>query len=200
MLLNALTTTSVASTVTATVAVAASALIAKQVYLFTASTNSWIRQGSAQLVTCVAKASLATGDFITVVLPDSTFSYQFDLTGSDVLSGNTQVNVSTDTSAIQVAARLRSALLLKQPSLEVTDNGNGTLTVVAPDAIMTITEHVANAGFTVAAATMTATATSGSMYVPLGYAVALNGSQGPQVGVIRDSADGKASVTRCSRF
>ncbi len=191
-----LTATSDSSTVTATVAPLGGALIQKLNYLFVSSTNCWIRQGTAKLVTCVVKASLADGDFLTIALSSGTKTYEFDVAANGVATGNVQVNVSTDTTAAQVAARLRTAILANQ-SIEVTDNSDGTLTVVAPDLVMTVTESVANAGFTVGAATMTATAADGSMLVPATTTVTLNGDQGPQVGVIRDTADGKCSITRC---
>ncbi len=200
MLLTALTTSSDSSTVTASVAALGGALAVKQTYLFASSTNCWIRQGTSKLITCVAKASMADTDFITVALSTSTKIYEFDVAGNGVTAGRVQVNISTDTTAAQVAARLRTALLANQASLEVTDNSDGTLTVVAPDLVMTLTESVANAGFLVGAATMTATAADGSMFVPAGFSVALNGDQGPQVGVIRDTADGKASITHCRLF
>jgi hypothetical protein len=99
-----------------------------------------------------------------------------------------------------VAARLRTAILANQATLEVTDNTDGTLTVVGPDVIVTITESVANAGFLVAAAVVTTTAADGCMFVPAGVSVAISGDQGPQVGVLRDSVDGRASLTRVSRL
>ncbi len=197
MLLIPLTTSADSSTVTATVAPLGGSLAVKQVYLFASSTNCWIRQGTGKLVTCVTKANLADTDFITVGLVTGTKVYEFDTAGNGVTAGRVQVNVSTDTTAAQVAARLRTALLANQAALEVTDNTDGTLTVIAPDLIMTITENVANAGFTLGAATITATAADGSMFVPALFSVALNGDHGPQVGVIRDAVDGKASVTHC---
>ncbi len=200
MLLVPLTTSGDSSTVTATVAALGGALAVKITYLFASSTNCWIRQGTGKLITCVAKASLVDTDFITVVLPMSTKVYEFDTAGNGVTTGRVQVNVSTDTTAAQVAARLRTALLANQTALEVTDNTDGTLTIMAPDLIMTITETVANAGFLVAAATITATAADGSMFVPAQFSVAINGDHGPQVGVIRDTADGKASLTRCKVY
>lgn len=199
MQLVALTTTSDSSTVTATAAGLGGALFPNQLYLFTSSTNCWIRQGTGKLVTCVAKASMVDTDFITVVLPTDTKIYEFDFAGNGVTTGRVQVNISADTTAATVAARLRTALLANQATLEVTDNTDGTLTIVAPDTIMTITETVANAGFLVAAAVVTTTAADGSMYVPAGFGVAITGDRGIQLGVLRDTADGKASLTRVSR-
>lgn len=199
MLLVPLTTSSVTSTVTATQATIGTVMVPRHVYLFVANTNSWLRQGTAKLITCVTKANLLDTDFITIALPTGTKIYEFDVTGNGVAVGRVQVNVSTDTTAAQVATRLRTAVLANQTTLEVTDNADGTLTVVSPDMIMTITETVVNAGFTITAAVVTTTAASGSMYVPSGFAVAVAGDQGPQLGVLRDTADGKASLTHCLR-
>jgi hypothetical protein len=196
MTLFPLTTTSDSSTVIVTASPMGGALLLKQVYLFLSSTNCWIRQGTAKLVTCVTKANLVDGDFLTIALSTGTKTYEFDVAGNGVAVGNVQVNVSSDTTAAQVAARLRTAILANQ-TLEVTDNTDGTLTVVSPDLVMTITEQVANAGFTIAATTMTVATADGSMFVPASIPITINGDQGPQLGVIRDAADGKASLTRC---
>jgi len=200
MLLVPLSTTSDSSTVTATAAGLGGALVRGLLYLFTSSTNCWIRQGTGKLITCVTKANLVDTDFITIVHPSVTKIYEFDTAGNGVTAGRVQVNVSADTTAANVAARLRTAILANQATLEVTDNTDGTLTVVGPDVVVTITENVANAGFLVAAAVVTTTAADGSMYVPAGTSVALTGDRGPQVGVLRDTADGKASLTQVSRL
>ncbi len=198
-MLTVLTTSSDSSTVTATVA-GLGAMAVTQSYLFTSSTNCWIRQGTAKLFTCVAKASMADADFMTVVLAAGTSVYEFDVAGDGVTTGRVRVNISTDTTAAQVATRLRTALLAAQTQLEVTDNTDGTLTVVAPDLVMTASEHVANAGFTITAATVTATAADGSMFTPAGFSVVVNGDQGPQLGVIRDTVDGKSSITHIRMY
>lgn len=199
MLLTLLTTSSDSSTVTSS-AQAIGTLQLKQSYLFLSSTNCWIRQGTSKTITCVVKSSMADTDFITLSYTGSTKVYEFDTAGNGVTTGRIQVNISADTTAAQVATRLRTAILANQTLLEVTDNSDGTLTVVAPDVVLTASETVANAGFTITAAVMTVSATDGSMFVTASTPIVLNGDQGPQVGVLRDTADGKASVTHCRTF
>ena len=107
------------------------------------------------LITCVAKASYTAGvtDFMTIgdglVAP---VRYYFDTVGAGGGTG-TQVNISTDTTAAQVAARLRTAIGTVQPSLTVVDNTDGTLTITHKIAgavgNVTMTENVTNAGHTV---------------------------------------------------
>lgn len=168
-----------------------------ELWAYVGTTAAWIKQGTCKLVTCVAKASLVNTDFITVTVDGTAVIYEFDTAGDGVTVGRIQVNVSTDTTAANVAARLRTAILANQTVLAVTDNTDGTLTVFLPGALMTVTETVANAGFTVASAAPTASIGSGSAFVPASVQTVLDGVRGPQLGVIRDAADGKASMTKC---
>lgn len=105
-------------------------------------------------ITCVAKASLVDTDYITIgdgVTPAKL--YEFDTAGDGVTAGRIQVDISTDTTAAQVAARLKTAIEANQPLFTVTDNADGTLTIThkIPGVVgnSTITENVANAGFLV---------------------------------------------------
>ncbi len=70
------------------------------------------------------------------------------------MHGRKQVNVSSDTTAAHVAARLRTAILAVMPALSVTDNSDGTLTLAhlwpGAGGNVTITENVTHASFTVA--------------------------------------------------
>jgi FlaG/FlaF family flagellin (archaellin) len=105
-------------------------------------------------ITCVAKASLVDGDYLTIGDGMSPAKlYEFDLTPNGVTAGRIVVDVSADTSAAQVAARLRTAILANQPSLGVTDNGDGTLSIThnwaGSGGNVAMTENVTNAGFTV---------------------------------------------------
>ena len=117
------------------------------------TTNPLAAAGS---ITCVAKASLLDGQTVTIsdgTNPASVF--EFDVAGDGVTGPNVQVNVSTDTTAIQVAARLHAAINGVVGGLTVTstDNHDGTLTLAADASGTThnvaITETVANAGFLV---------------------------------------------------
>lgn len=106
------------------------------------------------LITCATVANLADTDYMTIGDGVSAPKlYEFDVAGNGVTAGRVQVNVSTDTTAAQVAARLRTAILANQPSLSVTDNANGTLTVTSllrgTPGNVTMTENVTHASFTV---------------------------------------------------
>lgn len=109
-------------------------------------------------VTCVAKASLVDGDYLTIgdgIVPAKV--YEFDLVPNGVAAGRVVVDVSADTTAAHVAARLRTAILVNQPSLTVTDNADGTLTIThqwaGTGGNVTMTENVTNVGFLVAGLT-----------------------------------------------
>jgi hypothetical protein len=105
-------------------------------------------------ITCVAKASLAEGDYVTIgdgFTPAKL--YEFDLAPNGVTAGRIVVDVSTDTTAAQVAARLRTAILANQPALAVVDNSDGTLSIThnwaGAGGNVAMTENVTNAGFLV---------------------------------------------------
>ncbi len=196
MTLVPITGSSDSSTVTATVA-SLTGMVANKKYLFVSSTNCWIKQGSAILLTCVTQANFADSDFFTLNIDGVATVYEFDKAGNGVTAGRVQVNISTDTTAATCAARLRTAILANQTTLTVTDNTDGTLTISVGDGpTLTYSENVANAGFTIAAAAPPASAADGSMYVPANVQVILDGNYGPTLGVIRNSADGSASLTR----
>lgn len=161
----------------------------------------WIKQGTAQKITCVTKANLADTDTLTIAqLGKSNVVFEFDTAGNGVTlaSGRVQVNVSADTTAAQVAARLRTAILAQFPLLTVTDNADGTLDVSIVGDRFTITEQVANAGFTLATGTViTASAATGSLPCPAGVARVVDGKYGSVLSVIQNGAEtGKASLTR----
>lgn len=201
MIYNLLTNTSDSAAVGASAAAIGGLLDSRLYYRFMTSANCWIRQGTSRLLTCVAKANLVDGETVTIANSRSTVVYEFDVTGNGVATGNVQVDVSTDTTNAQVATRLRTAILASQSYLEVTDNANGTLTVVAPDLVMTITDTVANGTFANAAATMTVSAADKSVFIPANAPdVILYGHNGPNVAIIQDGAStGTASLTQIQR-
>lgn len=212
MLLASLTTSSDSAAVTAAAAAIGGTLLRGQWYRLISTTNLWVAQGTSVTITCVAKASLADTDFFTSVgpgiggnagttIPSGAFAYEFDKAGDGVTAGRVRVNVSTDTTAAQVAARLRTAMLANQAYLTITDNADGTLTVVAPSLHVSFTENVANAGFTIAATTTyPVTAADGSQLWTANVPLDLNGDQGPHVAVIRNTADGTASLTKARAY
>lgn len=178
---------------------AAIALVAGQHYEFVSSSACWIKQGAAFLITCVTKANLAEGDALTITIDGLAKIFEFDKAPDGIVAGRVLVDVSADTTAAQVAARLRTAIIASFPAtgLTVTDNADGTLTVIQIGAQVAMAEAVANAGFLAAAsALLAATAGSGSMYVPAGRVVMLAGKHGQTLSIIRDAADGKSSITR----
>lgn len=107
------------------------------------------------LITCTTKANYRAANADNMTISDGinpTVTYYFDTAGAGGGTG-VQVNISTDTTAPQVAARLRTTILASQPGLGVTDNADGTLTVVhqwpGPGGNVAMVSNVANAGHTV---------------------------------------------------
>jgi hypothetical protein len=109
---------------------------------------------STGVITCTTKANYADTDYMTIgdgIAPAKL--YEFDTAGDGVTAGRVQVNISSDTTAATVAARLKTAIEANQPALTVVDNLDGTLTVTHKlgGAIgnATMSENVANAAHTV---------------------------------------------------
>lgn len=105
-------------------------------------------------IQCLAVASMADSDYMTIGDGlNPAVLYEFDVTGNGVTAGRVQVNISAATTAADVAALLRTAILANQPELAVVNAGSGLLNLTAnqPGAFanVTITENVANAGFLV---------------------------------------------------
>ncbi len=122
----------------------------------TSSTTGWQVEGgvvaTGQIV-CATKANLVDTETLTIgdgVNPPVV--YEFDVAGDGVTAGRVQVNVSTDTTATEVAARLETAIEANQPLLNVV-NTTGTLAITqklaGTFANITITDTVAHASFTV---------------------------------------------------
>jgi hypothetical protein len=61
-------------------------------------------------ITCPAKASFVDGETLTISDGTTAYVFEFDVAGDGVGAGNVQVNISTDTSANAVAARLITAI------------------------------------------------------------------------------------------
>lgn len=112
--------------------------------------TGWIAVGARAggYIACAAKAVYVDGDYMTI--PDNivgTKIYEFDVAGDGVTGGRIQVNISTDTTKEDVAARLRTAILANQITLDVEDLDDGLLRVSNKIAgrigDVTITENVA---------------------------------------------------------
>lgn len=108
------------------------------------------------LITCVTNANMADTDFITIDTGISKKLYEYDKSANGVTAGRVSWTAGA-TSAADVAATLRTAILANQSELSVTDNLDGTLTLAhrwpGAGGINTITENVANAGFLVSGLT-----------------------------------------------
>lgn len=114
-------------------------------------------------IQCVAKASIVNGETVTIqALSGATGTpysgvFTFDTTGGGVPAGTVQVNISTDVTAAQVAARLATAITtfflgdftVSAPASIITLTAAWSLTYLYSVSNLTITETVANAGFTV---------------------------------------------------
>lgn len=169
-----------------------------KLYEFISNTACWIKQGKALLLTVATKANTVDGETFTVTLDGVDTVYEFDKTGNGVRAGHTLVDISGGgvVTAAQVAAVVVTAMGTAQPSLTLTDNSNGTITIVAAGKRLAITDTVAHASFTNAnSAALAATAGSGSKFCGASERVYLDGKYGQTVSVIRDAADGKATLT-----
>lgn len=119
-------------------------------------------------VTCVAKASMADSDYITIGdgSLNPALSFEFDTAGDGVTGGRVQVNISTDTTATEVAARLVTAINASQLAVTASNvAGLVTLTHDIPGTIgnaATLTENVADAGFLISGATFSGGAAAGT--------------------------------------
>lgn len=197
MRLTPVTGTGQFSTVTATLAEVATGLGATFDYLLATSTNTYVRQGTAKKITCATNANMTDGDYITITIDGTAVLYEYDKSANGVTAGRTSWAAGAGTAA-QTAATLKTAIEATQTALRCVDHGDGTLTVDLVDSRgLTITETVAHASFTITAGIMQASAAAGSTLIPASFPVMLKGALGGQVGVLRVSADGAASVTRC---
>ena len=167
-----------------------------QIYELTVNTNTYIKQGTGKLVTCATQANMTDGDTLTITDKGVAVVYEFDKAGDGVVAGRVQVNISTDTTAATVAARLATAIAANQAALQVTDPADGTLIIVAPSRIMTIEENVSHASFTVGLNAITPSAADGSTMIASGTTKLLHGGRGPQLGVLQVTAAGVSTLTR----
>lgn len=202
MILSPDCTTSIKVSVTSTHAGFASTMLTQtDRWMFVSSTNCWIKQANPSgTITCIAKASMADTDIITINDGiNAAKVYEFDTVGDGVTGGRVQVNISGATTAASVAAILKTAIEANQTYITVVDAGSGVLNLSATSRNLTITETVGNASFLVSYGPI-ASAASGSMYVPANTPIILDGRFGSNLSVIRDTADGSASLTRIQNY
>lgn len=105
------------------------------------------------LITCVTNANMADTDFITINSGvGKPVLYEYDKSANGVTAGRVSWTAGAS-SAADVAATLRTAILANQTELNVVDNANGTLTVShrwpGAGGNNALSETVANAGFLV---------------------------------------------------
>lgn len=190
-----LTGSSKFSTVDATLRELANTLEDQKNYVIVSSTNAYVRQGTAKKITCATQANMADTDYITITHKGTAVTYEFDKAGDGVTAGRVQVNISTDTTAATVAARLKTAIEANQTGLRVVDPADGTLTIDAVDTRdLTIIENVAHASFTITAGIMQASAAAGSMILPAGVPFFVEGALGAQLSVLQVSAGGAVTI------
>lgn len=105
-------------------------------------------------ITAVAKANLVDGETFSISDGYQTVTFEFDLPPDGVSGGNVVVDVSADTTAVEVASRMVSAI--NGSALAITaDNSSGTSATVdltqdrgGTRGNTTIAETVTDAGFT----------------------------------------------------
>lgn len=174
------------------------ATMASGYWMFVSSTNCWIKQGSpTATIVCDTNANMADGDTVTIADGTTTKIYEYDKADDDVAGGH--VTWAAGTTAASVATNLAAAINAHPPNATVVATASGaTVTVTSTTGNLTTTKSSAS-GMTVAY-TPIATKATGSMFVPALATLYLDGSKGSNLSVLRDSADGKASLTPTFRF
>ena len=168
--------------------------------MFVSTTNCWIKQASPTgTITCTTKANMADTDYMTINDGTTSVLYEFDKLGDGVTGGRIQVDISGATTAAQIAALLKTAIEANQSYITVTNVGGGVLNLTASSKSIILTENVADGAFTVSYGPI-ASAASGSMFIPANVVMPISGYAGTNISVIRDTADGKASLTRALTF
>ncbi len=108
-------------------------------------------------ITTVAVADLVDGELITITglnantQENFTYVFEIDKTGNGVASGNTQVNVSADTTADEVRDRLVTAINSTTIPITAASGGAATVSLTAdyggPEGNFKVAETVANGTF-----------------------------------------------------
>jgi hypothetical protein len=141
-------------------------------YLYTANTNAWLMQG----ITDIVYTANATTDVCTTATAHGL------KTGNPVQTTNSGGGLPTGLSAATVYWAI------------VVDALNFQLATTRANALAGTQINITDAGTGTQTATTIATLAAGSMYVPLGTQTLLNGNDGTTLSVVRDTADGKASL------
>ena len=173
----------------------AASMTKDQFWMLVSSTACWFKQASPTgTITCVANANMLDADFMTINDGiNAAVVYEYDKAANGVTGG--RIAWAAGTTAASVAANLRTAILANQPYITVVDNLDGTLTLSSTSRNITLTENVTDAGFLVVYGPQ-ASVGAGSMFVPAGVPVTLDGASGSNVSIIQDAVGGSASLTR----
>lgn len=199
MILSPLSTESLEVAVTSTHAEFAAQMVKGQFYMLVSSTNCWFKQASpTATIVCDTNANMADGDTVTINDGiNAAYVYEYDK-AADGVAGGHNVWVA-GTTAASVAANLAAIINSTQANVKAVANVvSGTVTVTSVVGNLTTTKSSSSA--MTAAYTPQATAGAGSMYLPANTSVFLAGGVGSDVSIMRDSADGNASLTRCTSF
>lgn len=165
-------------------------------YELCSSTACWYKQGRARKLTFPTFANCVDGDYFTIEVDGVSVVYEIDKSGNGVTAGRVAVNIVGDTTAAEVAADAVTAITGAQPALALTDNLDGTIEVVATGSRMNITENVSHGSFAIASSTaLIATAGANSKFLPAGKQEWISPKYGQNISILRDAADGKASLT-----
>jgi len=199
MLLSPITSESLEVAVTSTHAEFAAQMYASGVFMLVSSTACWFKQANpTATIVCDTNANMADGD--TVTINDGINSakvYEYDKAADGVAGSN--VTWTAGTTAATVATNLAAAINASPPNASVVATVSGaTVTVKSTIGNLTTTKSSAS-GMTVAY-TPQASAAAGSAYIPANTPVFLDGRLGSNCSIIRDAADGKASLTHCLKF
>ncbi len=185
--------------VTATHAEFAAQMVFGQYYMLISSTNCWFKQASpTATIVCDTNANMADGDTVTINDGiNSAYVYEYDKAADGVTGGHHVW--AAGTTAATVAANLATIINATQVNVTAVANVvSGTVTVTTTYGNLTTTKSSSSA-MTVAY-TPIATAAAGSMYLPANVIVVLDGRIGSDVSILRDTADGKATLTRTIRY
>lgn len=98
-------------------------------YELVSTSAAYVKQGSSYLITCLAKASLVDGEYITISgIGIKTKTYEFDVDGGGLVAAtqgstpNTLISISGEVTVAEVADRLALAIAAGHPTLVVAHN------------------------------------------------------------------------------
>jgi hypothetical protein len=124
------------------------------------ATNSAPVATATGSITTVAVADLLDTETFTIRDKNRVFTFELDVNGTGVTSGNVQVNVSTDTTSDHVRDRIVTAINASECDVTAASGGSATVSITSdtfgPDGNLVMTETVANGTFAVSTTDATA--------------------------------------------